>query len=276
MAGLCPDAPHWIRTPGCAPDPRVPLQCTAPQSPCVQPDCGLMVCGDCRTDQRRMLLFLGVGPPMSRANDIGVRGAYTPPAGWSVPNGTVGPAPPPPWAGWLTRFCTDCEKLIQSERRWGLANPSTNPCACRIRLDVTGGAPTMCWPHHLGLWVVSEANRLHNDNWLRRIERDKSGSTIVATSRTQRQRARNGTYRACRCGRTTKALPDRPPGTAADTQVAGGWQELWECMNCEGYFSACPVNDAGSKFFNRWFPARKFNRGLRKADYSLGRRIKQM
>lgn len=64
--------------------------------------------------------------------------------------------------------------------------------------------------------------RAQNDNWLRKIERVPGGGIRACSAAVTRQRARLGTFRACRCGaRITRLRGARVP-------------RVYQCLGCEG------------------------------------------
>lgn len=95
-----------------------------------------------------------------------------------------------------------------------------------------------CEPHRQAVWADMANTALRNEAWLESIDRkDHLGVTARAGVLTKRQRDRDGTFRACRCGVTIDTnlvlgvpnfmFPFPGPGPAAQPRVT-------MCMACEG------------------------------------------
>ncbi|KAK5122715.1 hypothetical protein LTR85_003630 [Meristemomyces frigidus] len=217
-----------------------------------------------------------------------------------LPALNVGHLPNPPWPGFLTRVCDDCEQLIQTSR-WnrsvsattpGLApnlgqNPMTtnewesypdNSCTCCWNLGLMPGSPKLCHSHRRQVWDKLEKTKDDNDRWLRSITSSSQrgvGLTILATAAAKAQRNARGFWGACRCG---KELPD-PNGLPG--QGPRPPPEAYICMACEGHVSVVDPYLMTSRchiaFPNRWYylrmlPARKITH-LRSARSKLRRRV---
>lgn len=133
--------------------------------------------------------------------------------------------PDPPFDGFLTRCCTHCEKLIQSEINYRAPLPiipfPTPPppllwehyprvsCTCRNKLGLlVPPRDRLCKPHRQQVWDDLLDTKEHNDRWLSKIQWDASAQKLVpATTRTIRRRIRNRYYRACRVSPCTFRCP---------------------------------------------------------------------
>ena len=234
--------------------------CHANRQECCQ-DHRFQVCDTCHNDTQVLLGLHPGGPNFVRVMHHADR--YTPapplgPAGPLAPHGWLGlagpvvPPPDPPFAGFMTRVCGDCERKLQSLR--GLYTTQTvipdhqsfmfafprESCTCAVTLGINGHGPRRCFPHRQKLWRKLEHRKNRNDRWLRNTERNAAGQIVQASDATKTLRRRTvtvaapsgeATWRACRCGNTC----DR---TAFNT-IAGGprKQEVWLCMGCEGFLS---------------------------------------
>lgn len=125
---------------------------------------------------------------------------------------TSPPNPNPPFEGFLTRCCRQCEQLIQSEihhRSTGIITtipPATweqaphVSCTCKSTLGIRApGTNRLCLPHRTTEWNNLVNTKNGNDRWLRNVQWDaKAQKLVAATLRTKRARFRNRYWRACR------------------------------------------------------------------------------
>lgn len=243
------------------------------------------ICNVC-VDHTQVILelhpFVGT---QANLNRIGVLTGVSPTAGWT-PLGPpwIFPHPPlewinPPWPGFLTRVCTECERMIQSFRyhvnagniivpaaelaQWQA--PANNSCKCRFNLGVNGPGPRRCYPHQEQLWQDIVRQKDRNDIWLRNIERRRGNNDIIfdAKRTTKRNRVRDRTWRACRCGRE---CPSPRPALGVPVYVP----EAWLCMACEGWVST--VDPAlGGRFIGQWLSTRQLGRAC---NFKLGREVR--
>lgn len=177
------------------------------------------VCGYCR--------FATFATPWAQAieDEVG-----NPPVNvGSVAHGNIAPGA---WPGFQTRLCLKCENLEHARIRdapmfIGVGHDPRsmdwprNTCICRFRLrhDVMclPHRRTRAWTHHT---TVARVRRNFVDNRLQGTGiRRCDGQTTFVHHSTRAMRARNGTYRACRCG--------AEPVPLHTMQVS-------MCMGCEG------------------------------------------
>lgn len=198
---------------------------------------GLRVCNSCRAEtyQRNMLTAATGLVTFPRTNAAGAaalqRGCsprnLTWPTATERRTGIVLGLPPPgrqnpPWPGFLTRACNDCEILIQNQihyRTTPAALPAwphdpvidgpmqewqhyaTVSCTCKFRLGRKGipADPVLCINHLEDTYKNLLAKKNKNDIWLRNIQKNpKTGTLETASSATKSKRVLNGTWRACR------------------------------------------------------------------------------
>lgn len=174
----------------------------------------------------------------------------------------LGHLPNPPWGGFLTRVCDDCEQLIQSER-FHRAPPVAAPslayyapvhgkwesypdvaCTCIRSLNAhLLHGQTQCYPHLRKIWDKLEKTKDDNDRWLRDIALNTNvrgiKQTVYATKAVKDRRRQNGLWRACRCG---AEIPD----------AAGRPAEAYVCMACEGYVSVVDPTGIQSRYDPIW------------------------
>lgn len=154
--------------------------------------------------------------------------------------------------GWRTRMCLDCENIVQA-RHYFLATlvlrlpddasmwqerPAAaaaalparlmNSCTCRYQMEDnfpgTSQPPRYCRPHRREIWQKLLNRRNETDRWLRNAKKlPQTGNTVLAEVEEKRARVRNGTYRACPCGKeVSNALV--PPAA-----------RVYFCMGCGGF-----------------------------------------
>lgn len=171
----------------------------------------------------------------------------------------------------MTRMCTDREDMLQAYA-WFLAmtptaalpqeshkwvqlpgGPNTlNSCPCWFKMDSSPFPPNpppapkterLCHQHReiVGRNLVNRRNEV--DTWLRNAKKLAGcGSVVKATDRELRDRAMDGTYRACPCGKDViswKSVANTTTAVAAAMVActnAPGPRVLF-CMGCEGYTS---------------------------------------
>lgn len=158
----------------------------------------------------------------------------------------------------MTRVCNSCERLIQSEVNLRLptppavpGGPATRPviprprghnqweeyprasCTCRWnqkRHPNNNPVFTHCFGHQVQLDNYVRVKKSANDNWLRTIA--WTGTRLApAASILQTNRVKQGTYRACPCGKSVT------PEAKLPQQVGGNGYEAYVCMVCCGYVS---------------------------------------
>ena len=207
-------------------------RCSAARTPCCHEHQGgdYLVC-DASEDDTQVLLGLIAGSPpaINKFNHVGVSAARTPPLTWNPPaSGKLKRRNwnDPPWEGFLTRVCQDCEHSIQSYR-WNVDRPyiprpdnfnqwhswPDNSCTCQHSLGIAGAGPTRCYPHVLRTWQGLVERKNTNDRWLRDIDYrpNVKGRLIYAGPAKKKARVLDGTWRACRCGRDCTPQANPPP-----------------------------------------------------------------
>lgn len=253
----CNDRPYHTPVPPGVVHPLLcppnPLQ----RAPCAQPHDGyaggFTVCDGCMVHTSRMLLLAPHLHPLPRNRARLSNGHFWmlhPATGVPIPWPQTGVSPPeppvfgpgalvanwrtpaeratgkvraanhtnPPWDGFLTRVCQDCESKIQSEvihRNANLMTPAPNwqeweenpwiSCTCKATLGIHPTRPPAtryCLRHRRAVWNELVRTKNRNDRWLRNIEFDKKTQQIVPASKaTKARRVRHpnpGYYRACR------------------------------------------------------------------------------
>lgn len=244
----CDDQPSHLGPLGSRTD--VHPGCCEPRSQCQKYHVGgHTVCDHCRVHTRHMLCLIrtrftmninydfllpvGVAHPQPGASPPTLNGwQSTAEAGTGVVFAGQGPIGRrnPPWDGFLTRLCYDCELLVsseimhrsptphgplfgggvgtipalkagtkQEEREW-LWYPEVS-CTCKWRLGITPlpDRQTLCYEHTKTELEKLVKTKNRNDEWLRNIERVPGKAGLRdATVATKRARVISGSWRACR------------------------------------------------------------------------------
>lgn len=202
--------------------------------------------------------------------------ARSPPFAWYPP---PPPAllPQPPWPGFWTRLCRECEKREQElnlARQHGVEPPAFTPAAHLAHLAVSGHLNTCtcrdnligmhsrnrrCRPCHQAWTHNILARKDRNDKWLRGtdVRKDAKGwITTRADAKTRMRRCAEGSWRACRCGASVNT---------------GRLPEVLMCMACEGLRHVrnpglLPGTPGGS-----WFDLKQFNPKRHDREFKLRR-----
>ena len=209
------------------------------------------VCDSCALRTRRKLGMAPGGPLHNRIRgpvaSLSPRPTFP---GSNVPLAAT--RPNPPWRGFFTRVCDDCELKIQSLRctyirtllptpenvdQWTSGSPQyDNSCTCLNTLGVGQDTETRCYSHSRQIADALIAKKDENDIWLRNTMINGQGRLVRASPARLRERrmphaggalTSATTWRACRCGRDCLNRPT----------AGAGMQEVWVCMACEGYRS---------------------------------------
>lgn len=235
MAARTPNCDDRINHPG------MRGQCSVTRTPCCmghQQAGGFEVCEKCHRHSQRLLQIHPAGRVFTHAIN-----QQSPPTGWP---GQLVPLTGrnPPWEGFMTRVCSECESRLQGYREVirtrQLAHPAEmrkwqarghggnfNTCTCRWTLGIKHGGPTRCFTHRQGVLnrLIEKKNK--NDKWLRDTGVNLTNHIVQATAATKVRRRTiggraGGSWRACRCGNDCDA-----------SQVA----EVLLCMACQGFRS---------------------------------------
>lgn len=191
------------------------------------------------------------GTPWQSADELntGILGAHHPPF--------------PIFPGFQSRMCLGCEDLVETQARlvlngaigagpdgnkWQqMPNPIAgaqgwmNSCTCQYTMDVSIMAnpparpPRLCYADRSAVWVALLQRRDVVDDWLRNARRHDSGRVVQANTRQLRNRIRDGTYRACQCGRDVRHYPHSSTGLAASNAAAIPPPRVVFCMGCGGH-----------------------------------------
>lgn len=175
------------------------------------------------------LTALAVGWP-----HIAAFGDVNPPDAWDA---SVSPRPPRPSA-FMTRLCYACERYemaLERERmRPDGRNHPTDTRNCQSNFTDYQPPNAVYYPHHGSRWGRLLQARSRADNWLRFTERKFVGGrwrTFRAGKGTRTRRARNGKWRACRCGAEVVKSNHFDP-------------EVLMCLACQGLrFDATPSDN---------------------------------
>lgn len=252
--------------------------CHANRQPCCH-DHQFEVCDNCHDDTQVILGLHLDAPNFCRIAHRPERYTPAPPRGHRWPPGTpplpawpgsagpLIPPPNPPFDGFMTRVCQDCELRLQSlrelyrtrvvipENESLMFAPPVNTCTCAMTLGIGGYGPRRCFRHRRELWRSLEERKNRNDRWLRNTERNASGQVVQASDATKALRRRlvtaaapigEATWRACRCGKTCERTTFNQDPTGAVRQ-----QEVWLCMGCEGFLSRIAPTAARSVHHTR-------------------------
>lgn len=241
MAARTPDCHDRVHHPG------LRGQCSATRTPCCnghRQAGGFEVCEKCHRDTQRRLQIHRTGHRFRHVID-----EPSPRTAWP---GSVAPLTGrnPPWEGFLTRVCPDCESRLQgyreaietrllprpsTSRKWqaldGRGDGDFNSCTCHWTLGIKHGSPTRCFPHRKEVLkrLINKKNK--NDKWLRNTGPSPGGLIVWADNATRLRRRTDhpatagttrGSWRACRCGNDCNTSQN---------------VEVWQCMACQGFKS---------------------------------------
>lgn len=168
--------------------------------------------------------------------------------------------------GFLTRMCAECENIVQDQHARYSAGAMAVPMADALKWQqipgpVPGGIgvggpmnvwnsctylyttdnnnlmplipaarpPRLCHVDRRAAWEAVLNQRNIADRWLRRAYK-RDGAIVEANTRNRRRRVRNGTFRACPCGKDV-VNPRQYPGVLP---IQPPPRPLF-CMGCGGY-----------------------------------------
>ncbi|KAK3619186.1 hypothetical protein LTR56_024185 [Elasticomyces elasticus] len=308
-------APWYLQVPGCGG--------VTPPVPCAgyHPGRDFLVCNNCNIDNNRRLLLasgsvvnnaapldstgnkdyplnnrdriadhsVGVAPQWDQWTPFGATPAL--PAGPTIP--AIPTTETPPWGGFLTRVCNECERKLRSEQnayisgasalppssiKWkavpvpGVVATQVSTCICEYELTFRNHRNAnnrLCHRHRNQKLRELEKKKDANDVWLRNIMlHPRTGNIVQATPARLNQRCDQGTWRACRCG----------------NELDNTFQvEVLLCMACEGTVTV--TNFAASMFplpvpgpaapppgwFQPMYSPAEVKRFRDKANFKLGR-----
>lgn len=109
-------------------------------------------------------------------------------------------------------------------------------CTCRHVMGIIPPAPAVlgppprandlfCYQHRKEAWDKLIEQKEANEKWLYDVALSKNGRLIAASAAVKAQRVRNGTYRACRCGRETATRT-----VGGTVMAAPPMPDVWLCM----------------------------------------------
>lgn len=218
-----------------------------------------------------------------------------PPLGREQDTGVLDPRPSPVYPGYLTRMCGECEDMVQGQhfhyanlnltpplqisREWQQfpAAPVGAPsilwisCTCLCTTDNNpapnrlGRPDRLCHAHRRDAWLRVKDERDRTETWLRNAWKSRSsdrggftGTIVQAKASQMRNRIRDGTFRACPCGKSIVPWVPFAVGTRPNIQPI---PRVLFCMACKGFECLrAPAPPAGGltpakwdrKFVNYW------------------------